>query len=50
MMKIETISSEPELGVTKSLDNGQMADIPFTPDSKVTVERRNLVVLISKGK
>src|SRR5580658_10614102 len=39
-------SSASELAMNKPNDSGPMADIPFTTDVKITVERRRQIVLI----
>jgi enoyl-CoA hydratase len=45
-MKNQTIPSASEVAVTKSDDKGRMVDIPLSPDAKITVERREQIVLI----
>ena len=45
-MKNQTVPSASEVGVTKPNDKGRMADVPLSPDTKVTVERRGQIVLI----
>jgi hypothetical protein len=39
-------SSASEVAVTKPDDGVRMVDIPLSPDTKVTVERRRQIVLI----
>src|ERR1700691_3459361 len=45
-MTNQTVPSAPEASVTKPNDKGHMADIPLSPNAKVTVERRGQIVLI----
>jgi enoyl-CoA hydratase len=45
-MKNQTIPSASTVGVTKPNDKAHMVDIPLSPDTKITVERRGQIVLI----
>jgi enoyl-CoA hydratase len=42
----QRVSSASEVGGTKPSDKGHMIDIPLSPDTKITVERRQQIVLI----
>ena len=43
-MENQTVPSAP--GAAKPNDKGHMVDIPLSPDTKITVERRGQIVLI----
>jgi hypothetical protein len=45
-MNNPTVPSAPGPGANKPNDKGLMADIPLSPDAKITVERRGQIVLI----
>jgi len=45
-MKNQTVPSASEAGITKPANKGHMIDIPLSPETKVTVERRGQIVLI----
>ena len=45
-MENQSVPAASQVGVTKPNDGPRMVDIPLSPDAKITVERREQIVLI----